>query len=229
MSAISTSPLVTISRLVHHPCYAKLAIVVEFKRLIQYSEGLPKIAVPSFAAVLARAHRLLSGRKTVVVARIILLVVVGYLVIDVLIGQLNTAKNSEQASYTTKSYESPTYQTVLPNGKSANAFGGWRRVSPPEGSPVFAYADVIDGVSVSVSEQPLPASFTSDPGDQVASLAEKFNATDKIDAGTSVIYVGTSAKGPQSAIMTRDNLLILIKSQKKISDTAWSAYAASLR
>ena len=207
-----------------------MTTVVEFKRLIKYyGEGLPKIALPSFASVSVYAHRLLSGKRTVVVVRLAAIAVIGYLAVGAIITQLNSAKNSEHASSMTKSYASPEYATVLPNGKSANEFGGWRRVSPAKDTPVYAYADTIDGVQVSVSEQPLPAAFAGDPGDKVADLAEKFNATDKIDAGNTVIYVGTSAKGPQSAILTKNNLLVLIKSEKKISDSAWSAYAASLR
>lgn len=122
----------------------------------------------------------------------------------------------------------PDYETVLPAGKSIRELGGWKRVSPPEKEPVFAYADVIDGVSVSVSQQPLPASFKRDTDNQVAELAKKFNATHKIDGNDSSIYVGTSAKGPQSVIFTKGDVLVLIKSQKKINDTAWTAYAQSL-
>ncbi len=213
-----------------HPRYAKLTVVVEFKRLIRYyGDGLPKIALPSFASVSVHVRRLLSGRRTVVVARLVVIAVIGFLAISAVITHLNSAKNSEQANYTTKAYESPQYATVLPDGKSANEFGGWRRVSPQNDAPVYAFSDTVGGVPVSVSEQPLPAAFANDPESKVADLAVKFSATNKLKAGDTFVYVGTSAKGPQSAILTKNNLLILIKSQKKISDKVWSAYAASLR
>ncbi len=123
----------------------------------------------------------------------------------------------------------PSYQTVLPAGKSIRELGGWKRVSPPEKEPVFAYADTIDGVAISVSQQPLPASFKGDAENQVADLAKKFNATHKIDGGSTSIYVGTSAKGPQSVIFTKDSTLILIKSEKNVKDASWAAYAKTLR
>jgi hypothetical protein len=123
----------------------------------------------------------------------------------------------------------PNYQTVLPGGKPVGSLGGWKRVSPPGNDPVFAYADTIDTVPVSVSQQPLPQSFRSDTSSQVAELARRFNATDKIDAGNTVVYVGTSAKGPQSAILTKDNLLILIKSETKVNNASWARYAESLK
>jgi len=123
----------------------------------------------------------------------------------------------------------PGYNTVLPEGKSINSLGGWERISPPNTEPVFAYTDTIDGVSVSVSQQPLPESFKADVTGKVSELAEKFNATKKITADAVTVYLGTSAQGPQSAIFTKDNLLILIKSQENIKDDAWANYIKSLR
>ena len=122
----------------------------------------------------------------------------------------------------------PDFQTVLPGTKSINELGGWERISPPEKDPVFAYVDSIGDVPISISQQPLPAAFRSDVDGQVAELAKKFNATTKIDADGTKVYVGTSAKGPQSAILTKNGVLILIKSQSKIDDAAWAEYVKSL-
>jgi hypothetical protein len=117
---------------------------------------------------------------------------------------------------------------VLPKGKDISELGGWKRVSPPNTDPVFAYNDAIDGVPISVTQQPLPQSFKNDAVNQTAEVAKKFNATNKIDAGTIDVYVGTSAKGPQSVIFTKGKLLVLIKSEKKVKDTSWAAYAQAL-
>lgn len=124
--------------------------------------------------------------------------------------------------------ESPKYQTLLPNGKSIETLGGWERISPDGKEPVYAYTDSIDEVSISVSEQPLPADFKSNVNKKVADLAERFSATNTIDADGTKVYLGTSAKGPQSVIFARDDLLILIKSQQKIKDAAWKSYIQSL-
>jgi len=152
--------------------------------------------------------------------KFVALVVVGCLVAGVLLR--NASANSDT------DVKKPIYQTVLPKGKTIDELGGWKRVSPPKNAPVFAYTDAIDGVPISVSEQPLPQSFKNDTANQVADLAKKFNATDKIDAGSLDIYVGTSAKGPQSVIFAKNNLLVLIKSEKKVSDTSWAKYAGLL-
>jgi len=121
----------------------------------------------------------------------------------------------------------PGYPTALPSGKTAEKLGGWQRVSPPSSAPVYAFADTVSGVSVSVSEQPLPDSFITDTDSKVAELAKQYNATDKLNASGTTVYIGTSSKGPQSVIFAKKNLLILIKSEKKIDDSIWLAYISS--
>lgn len=122
----------------------------------------------------------------------------------------------------------PSFQTVLPSGQSITSLGGWHRVTPPGQDPVFAYSDTIDSVPVSVSEQPLPDAFKRDVPSAVADLAKQYNATVKLKAGDTVVYVGTSAKGPQSTILTKHNLLILIKSKSQIDNSSWTDYVSSL-
>ena len=123
----------------------------------------------------------------------------------------------------------PDYKTALPSGTSIEKLGGWERVSPPGKDSVFAFTDKIGDVSITVSEQPLPASFKSDVSGKVAELAKAYSATNILDAKGTKAYIGTSAKGPQSTIFTKNELLILIKSQAKISDDAWIAYINSLK
>lgn len=125
--------------------------------------------------------------------------------------------------------ENLEYQTVLPAGKTISELGGWQRISPPDGAPVFAYGDSIENIPINVSQQPLPDAMRANPIAQIADLAEKFNATNKVSAGDTTIYIGTSAKGPQSVVLTKNNLLILMKSEQKIADGDWATYAASLK
>lgn len=122
----------------------------------------------------------------------------------------------------------PSFQTILPSGQSITSLGGWRRVTPPGEDPVFAYVDTIDTVAISVSEQPLPDTFKRDTQAAVADLAKQYNATTKLKAGDTTIYVGTSAKGPQSTILTKHNLLILIKSKSQVDNGSWTDYINSL-
>lgn len=123
----------------------------------------------------------------------------------------------------------PAYATLLPSQKSVSDLGGWRRISPPDKEPVFAYADTIDSVRINISQQQLPAAFKGDIAGHIDELAKSFQATNRLDVNGTIVYIGTSAKGPQSALFTKNGLLIFIKTEKTISDAAWSTYISSLR
>lgn len=168
-----------------------------------------------------KRHRFLLTRKSVAVSGMVALVVAS--------GLINLRLQQSNDTNVLAAAGRPEYATVLPSGKPIEKLGGWKRISPPGKDPVFAFADTIAGVPVSVSEQPLPANFKDDAAGQLAKLAEKFSATNKLESGNIAVYVGISVKGPQSALLVKNDLLIMIKSQKKISDAAWKSYAASLK
>lgn len=94
---------------------------------------------------------------------------------------------------------------------------------------VINYADKIDGVAITVSQQQLPAGFKENPAESVRKLAEQFSANDKLTVGEYTIYVGTSEKGPQSVVTYKGNLLIFLTSQSKISNTSWGDYISKLK
>ncbi|HSW98758.1 MAG TPA: hypothetical protein VLF71_02890 [Candidatus Saccharimonadales bacterium] len=125
--------------------------------------------------------------------------------------------------------DQPPYATILPAGKTAQQLGGWGRVSPKTSDPVYAYADILKGIGITVSEQPLPDEFALSPQSRVTDLAKQFNATKALTtkAGT-VAYIGTSTQGIQSIVATKQQLLILIRSEQTVPDTDWAAYLDSL-
>lgn len=174
---------------------------------------------PSVAVI----HQLTHDKRAIIATTAIVLLVAGgasYYVIH-----RSTAQKEKEVPALNKL----EYQTLTPHGKPTEQLGGWHRVSPPESTPVYAYIDTIDGVSATVSQQPLPDQFIEGTDAQLAELAKSFGATNEIKADGIKVYVGTSAKGPQSAILIKDGLLILIKSQSKVSDEAWARYAESLK
>ncbi len=123
----------------------------------------------------------------------------------------------------------PSHQTVLPENADIEQLGGWSLVSPPNSkTPVFAYTDEIDGVAISVSQQELPDSFKGDEAQKLAELAKEYSATSEITSADTRVYIGTSSKGPQSVLLIKNSLLVMIKSQDKISDSSWKSYVASL-
>ena len=183
-----------------------------------FTQPKPKLQVkttedPS-TPVPKRASRL--SRKKVVLTAVIVIILI--------ITLIATIPEDEQEPVT----DGPDYTTILPEGKSVVTLGGWQRVSPPENDAVYAYSDEIDDTSITVSQQPIPAKFGRNASSQVEKLAKGYNATDKITADKTAVYIGTSAKGPQSVILAKDDLLILIKSQNKVSNDAWKKYIESL-
>lgn len=124
--------------------------------------------------------------------------------------------------------ENVEYQTILPKNKTIAELGGWRRVSPPDGDPVFAYIDKINEIPISVSQQPIPKQLMGDVDKKIEQLAKDYSATKILSVDTAKVYVGTSTKGPQSVLFVKNNLLIMIKSQKNIDDNSWTQYIRTL-
>lgn len=123
----------------------------------------------------------------------------------------------------------PSFEPVLPDGKSIKQLGGWSRLCPPDGTVSYVYQDTIDSTSISVTLQPLPKGFVGDPERHLKQLADDAHYAQQLrsEDGT-VIRVGTSAKGPQSAMLIKQDLLIFIKTKATISDQSWRDYVDSL-
>jgi hypothetical protein len=171
--------------------------------------------------------RVVRNKKTVIIAGSIIIVVLGLTITGFTLAHNN--KDTDSSVVGEKKTDTPKYPTILPSGKSIESLNGWTRISPPENDPVYAYTDGISGISISVSEQPIPASFVDNLDSRVSDLAKKYNATTQISAGDTKVYIGTSAKGPQSVIFAKNDVLVLIKSQQKIADKEWIKYIESLK
>lgn len=180
------------------------------------SHGFKKLLVQS---------RLAKNRKTSGLAAFVLLA----LVIAVVTTQQRVfTKEEAKESSQNQLIENVEYQTILPAGKAIDTLGGWKQVSPDGQDPVYAYTDTLGGVSISVSQQPIPDAFIGNTARRVAELAKSYGATTELTAGDTLFFIGTSAKGPQSVIFTKNNLLIMIKSESQITNDAWISYVSGL-
>lgn len=169
-----------------------------------------------------------SPKRTL--AALLVVIIVGYIVIPHPLKEKDSSNKPAATGTVTKlaRNETPKFDTVLPAGKTIKDFGGWTRISPPDRVPVYAYADKIGNVTINVSQQELPYNLRDDDGKEMEKLSEGFNADKKLTVGDITAYVGTSAKGPQSVIFAKDELLVLIKSTTKVSDEEWITYISSL-
>lgn len=175
-------------------------------------------------------------RRSALIAACIVAVAAGIATPYVLYGTPNTTHSSSSSQSATDTpvltgtlqKGTPTYKTILPAGHTIQDYGGWTRVSPPKRDPVFAYVDHIGAIPIDVSQQPIPKDFGDDPNGQVHDLAQGYGATKVFKAGSTTVYSGVSAKGPQSIIFIKNDLLVLIKASAVIPDAMWQEYIQSL-
>lgn len=178
-----------------------------------------------------------NRRATIILISCLIAVSVG--IIGPLLGNSSSSKTSDKTAVQPEESQpvtgelkkgTPDYETILPEGKTISDYGGWTRVSPPNRNPVYAYADTIGRVPINVSQQPLPSGFTkSNTPEKIKELATGYSATKRLVVGETIVYIGTSAKGPQSVIFTKNGLLVLIKASVSVSDANWQKYIRSLK
>jgi hypothetical protein len=151
----------------------------------------------------------------------IVMIVAGFAFLGVGIYQVHSSKSDETSN-------APNFDPLLPKGKTIESFGGWEKLTSPTGDTFHIYVDTINGVTVNVSQQLLPGKFKSDINNKMLDVARAENANVKLNVDDIKVYIGTSAKGPQSVIFTKNGLLISIKSWATIPDAEWIAYIKSL-
>jgi hypothetical protein len=177
-----------------------------------------------------RKIRTLSHKKKflIILALVALIVIVTVIVIH---SQPTATQGTGVTSGTTTALPkgTPNFQTILPAGKSITKLGGWTRISPLDKNSAYVYSDTVSDIAVDVSEQPLPANFKSDPSGQLAKLAQGFDATQKVAVGATTYYIATALGGQQSIILSKSDLLVLIKTAGRVSVNDLTAYINSLQ
>ena len=198
-------------------------------RLLKWTLGLIRKLIVHFIRYIRGLSRIQLTRH-MIIAVVILCAV--YLIGQLLPRDVTTTPQTSDAGTHSGSElpkGTPDFSTILPSGKSVDTYGGWTRVSPADRNPVYAYTDTLSAVSIVVSEQPLPETFKGNTDEQIKTLAASYSAERTFEAGNATVYIGKSAKGPQSLIFTTRGLLILVKSSATISDDKWKDYVRSLR
>lgn len=210
--------------------HATKAVLHEAKELYKLTEeGFDLDENPRWQKIRARLQKALRKlhmpkKVYIIVGAALVVTLISFTIHRFTTGTVSPKK--ETKSYTSNKLEkgTPTYATLLPAGKTIESLGGWTRVSPPSASPVYAFGDRVDNVAVIVSEQPLPDTLKNG---SLEEFAKAYSAEHKVTVEGVDIYIGTSAKGPQSAVLTKNNLLILIKTDSKLTDAQWADYVGS--
>jgi hypothetical protein len=162
-----------------------------------------------------------KNRRLFIIAMV--MIVIGFSGLGFGIYQAHSSKADETSNL-------PNFTPVLPEGTSMDTLEGWQKLSSPNGDVFYAFVDTVNGVTVNVSQQQLPGKFKSDLSNKMLEMARAYNANTKLQADDDVkIYVGTSAKGPQSVLFTKNGVLVLMKSWATIPDADWITYVNSMQ
>ncbi len=138
----------------------------------------------------------------------------------------NSPKKQASVQGDTKSAV-PDFQTVTPNGDITDTTS--QKIQYDPSKKVASFTDKLNGYEITVSMQPIPANFKPNIGDNVKKVAEQFAANTVLQVDNGSAYLGTSAKGPQSLVGYRGDLLVFMKSETKIDNKAWTDYFNSLK
>jgi len=186
------------------------------------------VSVPSATKLKRKAKRLYNPdyKKQYIIAGVFLMIPITVLVGGIIIHSLqgNDGKKTDVLGTQTSVAAKPDFNVLKPKTTETQATS----VKYDTAKKVASYNDVLDEVPITVSQQPLPDSFKSDPTAKVEEFAKQINATDKISTGDATAFSGVSAKGPQTIVFTKNDLLVFIYADKKIDTLSWSKYIANM-
>jgi hypothetical protein len=176
------------------------------------------------------------NKKTMAMA-VLTLVVSGVFVIRALdnkptenSGQSFTEENKlNQPNASTQAMEEPVtndpeFPIVLPPGipRDKIAYNPDRKFAK--------YDDQIGGVPLTVSQQQMPDNFRDDPRAGAQSIAKSLGADTELRyANNEVAYYFEGESGTQTAVFTKNNLLIFIRTAGLVQKDKLSQYIASLK
>lgn len=169
--------------------------------------------------------KLISYKKHVIVGVAVIIVVTGATT-ALLFTKNNDKKATDTPGVLAENDQKANFAYSLPKGSSEGLDGA---VKFDVQRKVVNYTDSIGGVAITISQQPLPEAFKQDTDAKVRKMAEDFSATKTIATANPTAYVGTSAKGPQTVIFSKKDLLVFIQSTKEIDDHDWAEYITSLQ
>ncbi len=124
---------------------------------------------------------------------------------------------------------SPTFKPVAPKSKPNLAQGSSQATSFDGKLDSYSFTDSLNGVPLTVSQQPIPATFSS-ASQALSSVAKSMNAKTIIptSSGLPAYEVFNANTSIQSLVFTMNNLLIFIQSNFQHSNAEWTNYINSL-
>lgn len=184
-------------------------------RAIDISITIPKIHLPKPHAVMVSWSRV-ARWGGLVVTIIVALVITPYIV----------RHKSEQAQKNTAiNSVTPAYAPLTPTGDDGSVSGA----QYDSKRKLYKYNDTYKGVSLTISQQPLPDTLRQDKTKLKDIAKASIGATEKFETVHGDVYITTDeTTGMQRMIVSHRQLLIFIQSAKTLSTADWVIYVQAL-
>ena len=193
--------------------------------------SIPHLHVPHRARTLWDRYMKLSRRRRGIL--LVILIVTGIVLSQAITRQTDQATSlpapTQQNPLDMLEKGTPSYKTLIPAGKSIEDLNGFRRISPKNAAPVYAYADQISNATIRVSQLPLPDNLRSNTDEMIQGIAAEQNATRSILVGSTQVFLGHQSNGYQPVVFVKNDLLVTIRATGVVSDEDWKTYIESLR
>ncbi len=176
-----------------------------------------------------------ASKKALIATPIILVLVVGVVGLGNVIGNRKGNVSSQAVQSATDSQtpkiplnQKPEFAVLVPKNKKIEDMGGFAKVSPANSAAAYAFIDQVKGVNIKVTQQKLPDTIKANPITELEKLAKNFNATKQLELDGNSVYSGKSAKGAQTLIFTKDDVLVFIAAESTVAEVDWVQYLTNL-
>lgn len=204
------------------PIVAQKELVKKQKNKIRISNTLKKIKIK--LPNVSKKSKIIFLSVTAV----LFIIVTGYFLYNKFYNRPTVGLESKETATVTKE-ATPEYPTITPASKNIEEIGGWTHVSRPGSDSFYRYSDTIGDVKINVNQQALPPNLKTDTEIKIKQLALDLNANESLTVGKLTVHIKTSKEGQQYVIFSKNNLLISITSDSRISNDQWIKYINSLQ
>lgn len=117
----------------------------------------------------------------------------------------------------------PAYQPLVPSAEKASA------TKYDAKRDLVSYTTTFSGSRITVSQQPLPASFSKD-NDALKKAADSITATQQLDTDNGPLYIATKEDtNDQMALYASQDVLLFIHADRKLDDVSWKSFVELLQ
>ncbi len=169
----------------------------------------------------------LSRKQRIIGASALVVVLVAVLGSFVLFGDTKNNPAADTKDVLGKQTVTIDFKPLLPNGSESET-SAHKTAVDGQNRPIYTFTDKIGITDLTVTEQPLPEKLKTNTDSELEKMAKDLYLTEVINASNPKAYMGTSIKGPQTVIFTKNGLLVFVQSQAKIDKDQWSDYITRL-